>query len=189
MSLAWVILAGCANPFSTREPEPPEQNASNFIPPSTPDIVFVNLQIAFQERNVENYIRSFVDSTRSTRKFVFVPDLGVAFNQPGTFEGWDLRDERRYLTQLFQATPGDSLLSLTFIEVSRNEGSTTADFTQNYIIQAHHLRQDKNIPVLYRGQAKFTLEVNTTGDWAIFRWEDISNDQDPSWSDLKAFFQ
>ncbi|MFQ5866051.1 MAG: hypothetical protein ACE5IW_12560, partial [bacterium] len=84
-TLFLTIISACANPFATREPEPPEQNASNFITPSTPEIVFINLRVAIEDRNVENYIRSFVDSTRSQRRFTFIPDQGVAATQPGTF--------------------------------------------------------------------------------------------------------
>ncbi|MFQ5772135.1 MAG: hypothetical protein ACE5HX_16480, partial [bacterium] len=88
VGLIFFTIIGCANPFSTRAPEPPEQNSSNFITPSTPEIVFVNLQIAIQERNVENYIRSFVDTTRSDKRFTFVPDQGVAATNPGVFLNW-----------------------------------------------------------------------------------------------------
>lgn len=188
-AFVFIIATGCANPFSTREPEPPDQNVSNFITPSTPEIVFVNLKVAIRERNVENYIRSFVDSTRSQRRFTFVPDRGVAATQPGTFTDWDLEDERRYLNQLFQATPVDSASNLKLDEEIRNEGSATATFTQNYELTVRHGRQSNNIPAVFRGQSKFWLEVNETGDWAIYRWEDFSNGVDPSWSELKSLFQ
>lgn len=187
-ALLFFLSFGCENPFSTRDPEPPDQTSSNFIPPSTPEIVFLNLQIAIQEKNVENYIRSFVDTTRTNERFVFIPDQGVAATQPGTFTGWDLEDERQYLNQVFQSTPSDSIHRLTFDEENRNESSATATFTQNYTLIFDHARQSGNIPVTYRGQSKFWLVKDDTGNWAIYRWEDFSNDQDPSWSELKAFF-
>lgn len=187
--LNFFITTGCVNPFSTREPEPPEQNASNFITPSTPEIVFINLRVAIKDRNVENYIRSFVDSTRSQRRFTFIPDQGVAATQPGTFTDWDLEDERRYLNQLFQATPADSTSNLKLDERIRDEAATTATFTQDYELMVRHTRQSNNIPAVFRGQSKFWLEVNETGDWAIYKWEDFSNGVDPSWSELKALFQ
>ncbi|MFQ5709586.1 MAG: hypothetical protein ACE5HO_19185 [bacterium] len=183
------VLCGCRSPFSTRTPEPPDQNSSNFIPPSIPEIVFVNLQVAVGEKNVENYMLSFVDTTRSQQRFVFLPDQGVAATQPGTFTGWNLEDERQYLNRVFQATPTDSAHSLSFAEENRVEGATTATFTQNYTIVLRHTRQSDNIPVLYRGQSKFWLEKDDTGNWAIYRWEDFNNDFDASWSELKAFFQ
>ncbi|MFQ5865551.1 MAG: hypothetical protein ACE5IW_10015, partial [bacterium] len=121
--------------------------------------------------------------------FTFIPDQGVAATQPGTFTDWDLEDERRYLNQLFQATPADSVSNLKLEEEVRNEGITTATFTQNYELIVRHTRQADNIPAVIRGQSKFWLEVNETGDWAIYTWEDFSNGVDPSWSELKAVFQ
>ncbi|MFQ5637839.1 MAG: hypothetical protein ACE5IR_07555 [bacterium] len=183
-------LLSCENPFTTREPESPEQRTSNFIPPSTPEIVFVNLQIAIKERNVENYIRSFVDTTRSSQSFSFIPDQGIAATNPGVFLNWQLEDERRYVTNLLQVTPRDSIPDLRFIlEGSRSESSTSATFTQNYTLVVRHTRQESNIPTEFRGQSRFMLEKNETGDWAIYMWEDFANDDNPSWSELKAFFR
>ena len=188
-ALIFVIAAGCVNPFTTRETEQPKAGTTNFITPSIPEVVFSNLESAFGESNVENYIRSFVDTTRSDKRFTFVPDQGVAATQPGTFSGWNLEDERRYLNRVFQATPPDSGRSLIFTLMNRDEGTTTASFTQEYEFIVRHTRQSESIPVVFKGQSKFLLEVNDTGDWAIYKWEDFSNGQDPSWSELKALFQ
>lgn len=187
--LLTLLAFGCENPFATRQAEPPDQNGSTYINPSIPEIVFINLQLAFQERNVENYIRSFVDTTASQQSFSFIPDQGVAATNPGTFANWNLENERLYLLQLIQATPADSLHSLTFFEESRNEGAQTATFTQDYEIEVRHQRRDAGIPTLFRGQSTFWLNKNETGDWAITQWEDSANGQDPSWSELKVFFQ
>lgn len=179
----------CENPFTTREPEPPQQNTSNFISPSSPEIVFTNLQIAFAERNVENYMRSFVDTTRSDEQYTFVPDQGVAARNPGIFSNWNLEDERRYLVQLLQATPRDSVLSLQFKLDNRSEGTDVATYTQEYVILARSRREGENIPTRIAGESKFWLQRNETGDWAIYHWEDFTNGIDPSWSELKALFQ
>lgn len=183
------LLAACENPFSTRTPEPPEQNKSTFIPPTSPDIVFVNLRVAIQEKNVENYISSFVDTTRSSQRFIFVPDQRAVTNHPGVFDFWQLEDERRYLSRLFQAAPADSIRTLRFILENSSEGATQATFSQRYEFIVRHSRQGQNIPTVYRGQCNFMLEKNQTGDWAIYRWEDFTNGVDPTWSELKALFQ
>ncbi len=185
-----LFLSACGNPFSTREPEPPESGGSNFINPSSPDVVFINLQIALQERNVENYVRSFVDTSRSQQRFEFIADQGVMATQPGTFLNWSLEDERRYLQQLFQATPADSVIRLNFDLDNRSETASTATLTQTYTLEVRHRLQSESAPADIRGQATFFLERNETGDWAIFRWQDFKvNTSDFSWSELKAFFQ
>jgi hypothetical protein len=187
--LGCAILTGCVHPFSSREPEPPEQNSSNFIPATTAEIVFVNLEFAIRDKNVENYIRSFVDTTLSERSFTFIPDQGVAGRNPRTFDNWGIEDERRYITQLFQATPDDSTRGLLLAEDDNNPGPNTATFVQSYELVVRHTNRSESAPVIVRGEARFLLEKNETGDWAIYRWEDISNGTDPTWSDLKAFFQ
>ncbi len=188
--LLFILLTACVNPFTTREPEPPDQqNSSYFKSPVTVEIVFENLANAIQNRNIESYIRSFVDSTRSNERFTFIPDQGVAATNPSIFVNWGLADERRYLTQLLQSTPADSGRILRFLEPNKNEGPKSATITQNYELIVHHTRQSENLPVVVRGQAKFWLEINDTGDWAIFQWEDYTNGDDPPWSKLKASFQ
>ncbi len=189
VSLLIIVGLACENPFSTRKAEPPDtRNPSTFVPPTNPEFVFINLEFAVLERNVENYIRSFVDSTRSQERFNFVPDQGVEAVNPGTFINWNLERERRYLSQVLQDTPADSVRNLSFEVESSSETSRTATFTQNYeLIFKHTL--GGNIPSEFRGQSKFWLERNDTGDWAIYRWEDFTNGVDPSWSELKALFQ
>jgi hypothetical protein len=182
------LALSCENPFSTREPEPPEENSqSRFIDASLPDDVLTNLEYAFADRNVENYIRSLVDSTRSQLRFVFLPDQGVANNNPGVFVNWAVEDERRYLLELMQAIPPDSALTLLFL--NKQAQSETIDdviYIGDYIIVARHTLQDEEIPVTFRGQARFGMAKNQTGTWEIYRWEDFSNRTDPSWSELKA---
>lgn len=178
----------CENPFVTREPEQPTENSSTFINPTTPDIVFINLKIAASQRNTENYIRSFVDSTRSARRFEFVPDQNIAATQPGTFVNWNLEDERQYLVKAFQVTPEDSTIQLSFEERERSENVSTATITQDYQFTFAHSSTD--FPSEIKGQAIFSLERNETGDWAIYRWQDFKTiDDGISWTELKAFFQ
>jgi hypothetical protein len=184
-----LLLAACENPFSARTPEPPQQNTSTFVPPTSPDIVFINLRIAIQEKNVENYIRCFVDTTRSNERFTFAPDQRAVTNHPGVFDFWQLEDERRYVTRLFQALPADSARALRLTEEERSEGAMQATFSHNYEISIRHTRRDEDIPVVFRGLSNFMLQRNETGDWAIYRWEDFTNGVDPSWSELKALFQ
>src|SRR3990172_972100 len=133
-----LLTTACESPFTTREPEKPETNYSNYSNPSSPQIVFINMQNAIIERNAENYIRSFIDSTRSAKRFEFIPDQAVAAAQPGTFDFWSLENERQYLVQMFQATPADSTIRLVFDVVERTETSDNATFIQNYTLVVRH---------------------------------------------------
>jgi hypothetical protein len=177
----------CDSPFSTREPEEPEErNPSSYTNPIFPETVFRNLQFAFSERNVESYMQSFVDSSRSERRFQFVPDQGFAANNPGAFDFWNLREERTQLEKVFLATPADSFIALQFIRQEFTQQTNTAIFVHDYVLTLKHTRASRNIPTEFQGRATFSLEQNETGSWAIYRWEDSGSGQDPTWSRLKA---
>lgn len=185
-----LLTTACENPFTTREPEPPRQNTAGLLDQSSVENVFRNLQTAFTDRNVEAYVQSFVDSTRSARRFEFAPDEGVALSQPGIFLGWGLNQERRYFFRMLQATPVDSILALFLIEADREPPrSSTAVVTQDYTILVGHSSPAGEFSGDIKGQARFFLERDEFGDWAIYRWEDTKTEPDNfSWTELKAFF-
>ncbi len=183
-----LLLGACKTPFSTREPEVPNRQASSWIPPQSPDIVLINLRNALMQKNVENYLRSLVDSTRSARRFRFEPDQSAAVANPGVFSRWDVQKERFYLQQLFSVLPDDSLRIVEFTPLSSSVSVDTAEFTRSYELQLHHTQQRQGIPAVVRGQATFWLSSDASGNWAIHRWADFGNGRDPSWSDLKAAF-
>lgn len=190
MTITLSCALSCANPFSTREPEPPDRGGSSYVNPSDPTLVFQNMRIAIGQRNVENYLRSFVDTSRSVRGFEFIPDQGVAAANPGIFLGWSLEDERRYLVELLQAIPKDSTASLSFDIESFSESANTATFVQDYFIVAKHSQRSQGIGGEIRGRATFFLEQDESGNWAIYRWEDLKLEAgQESWSELKAFFR
>lgn len=183
-----ICCVSCTNPFSTRDPEVPNRGASTWIPPQSADIVLVNLRNAVLQKNVENYLRSLVDSTRSARRFRFEPDQSAAVGNPGVFAYWDVDKERFYLSQLFAVLPDDSLRTLDFALLSSNVSADTAEFTETYELEIHHTQQSQGLPVVVRGQATFWLSSDALGNWAVYRWADFGTGDDPTWSDLKAAF-
>ena len=196
--LILLLFTGCDGIFGTREPEPPNDDVSRSLwqQPTSPEIVLENLKNAFLERNEENYLRSLTDSTSSERVFLYIPDREAAAENPGTFEGWGLNEERAYINLLFSETslPG-GVLSL--LEFSRFEEpsipSDSALFEEVYELELEHTLE--NVPTKMRGIAKFRMARNSDGSWSIYRWEDLtfSSDDDtldlPTWSELKARVQ
>src|SRR5512145_2681132 len=112
LAITFSILCACENPFVTRVPEPPEGSGSRWIPPFSAEIVIENLRNTISDRNGENYLRCFSDSSRVSRRFQFIPEITVANNNPGAFVNWSLAQERDYFSQLRAAVPGDSICSL-----------------------------------------------------------------------------
>ena len=193
-----LLLIGCDAIFGTREPEVPKDDVSRSLwqQPTSPEIVLVNLKNAFIERNEENYLRSLVDSTRSDRVFAYIPDTETAVNNPGTFVGWGINEERVYINLLFSETslPAGVISSLEFTRFEEPSiPSDSALFEEIYELELEHTLE--NVPTKMRGIAKFRMARGSDGSWSIYRWEDLtfSSDDDtlnlPTWSELKARVQ
>src|SRR6202008_3285660 len=131
--LCTVSLQKC-DIFQTRDPEPPTQSTSTRKPPDTPEIVLDNLKSAIQEHNVENYIRSFVDTTLpGAPSFSFSASGDFA----GLFRSWQLEDERRYFQNL--GAPVSGVPFLTFSNLQQiNRASATTEFTMDYLLFYPH---------------------------------------------------
>ena len=193
-----LLLTGCDAIFGTREPEDPNDDVSRSLwqQPTSPGIVLLNLKNAFLERNEENYLRSLVDSTSSGRVYLYIPDQEAAVNNPGTFAGWGLNEERVYINLLFSETslPEGALASLEFTRFEEPSiPSDSALFEEVYELELEHTLE--NVPTKMMGIAKFRMARSSDGSWSIYRWEDLtfSSDDDtldlPTWSELKARVQ
>ncbi len=68
-----LFLHGCGL-FDSREVEPPTESRSTFIQPTSPDLVLTNLIFSISEKNLDNYMRCFVDSNFSNKRFRYFPD-------------------------------------------------------------------------------------------------------------------
>jgi hypothetical protein len=183
-----VLLTACTNPFSTREPEAPEAGGLTFIPPRTPDVVLINLTNAILEQNLENYLRCLGDSTKLPQGFNYVADAGVASENSGVFERWNKENEKRYFSQLRAFLPADSLHILSLQPVQTTIFADSALYVENYTLTVRHTQQDKDIPAVVNGRARYFMGVDAFGDWAIYRWEDQALGDSPTWSLLKAVY-
>ena len=182
------LLCACTNPFATREPEEPSEGSLSFIPPRTPEVVLINLRNAILEQNLENYLRCLGDSTRLPQGFRFIADAGVASENPGLFERWTKDNEKSYFSQLRALIPPDSLHILNLQVVQSTQFADSALFVENYTLTVKHTQQDKGVPAVVAGQARFNMGVDSFGDWAIYRWEDVAVGDEPTWSTLKAVY-
>ncbi len=165
--------------FKTRDPESPTQATSDYTPPTTPETVIDNFKAAVEEHNTVNYMRCFVDTTASSRTFLFTPSGDFQ----GVFHAWTLDDEQRYFQNLGDPSPGVPYLSLSNLQQA-NRTATSTEFTSNYILFYPHHRADLTKQV--QGYMHLYLEVNTKNQWSIYRWDDTRTVSDSTWSYLKA---
>ncbi|MFQ5627135.1 MAG: hypothetical protein ACE5I1_00125 [bacterium] len=183
-----LFASACTNPFTTREPEAPKEGSLSFIPPRTPEVVFINLRNAILEQNLENYLRCLGDSTKLSQGFRYIADAGVASENPGVFARWTKENEKRYFSQLRALLPPDSLHILNLQVVQSTQFADSAIFVENYTLSVRHTQQEKGIPAIVSGQARYFLGVDAFGDWAIYRWEDQAVGDAPTWSVLKSIY-
>jgi hypothetical protein len=178
----------CENPFQTRAPEPPKRVQGTFVLPHSPGIVFSNLRNALAELNVVNYERCFADSTRSGRRFRFIPEATVANTNPGLFARWGLKEERDYFARMRDPLPADSTFSLRLDSLQTVVTGDSAIFLQRYELLVRHQRQASGVPRKVSGEGRFWLSRDQFGDWSIYRWADFSSGSALTWSTLKAAF-
>jgi len=179
------LIQGCGL-FNTREVEQPVDPRSNFIPPTAPEIVIVNFITAITEKNLNNYMDCFVDTTYSTRKFSYTADIASQIQYP-VFRYWNLSYENSYFTNLRSLTNPASSSNLF---LSNEIVTTTIDtvvYDSDYLLHVEHQKQA--VAQTVKGKLRLVLSADSRNLWSIHRWIDYKvNDGDTTWSVLKANF-
>jgi hypothetical protein len=176
------IFAGC-DIFETREPEQPEQNRSNYTTPLEREILIQNLINSFSDKNGVNYLKSFSEAGFTDQIFSFVPS-SVALSQFQIWDSWSRESEEQYFNNLINKVPDD--LPITLILSNENYSPIEGGFifSAEYSLSVPKLNAN---PDIYRGSLKFNLVQDSRSVWVIHFWEDIAQQPDPSWSELKGF--
>ena len=182
------LLGSSCGIFETRDPEPPSQTSSNFVPPTEPSIVFSNMATAFRDLNSLNYLRSFADSTTNGRSFSFEPTPQARSKYGGVFFNWSRESEQRYFENLKSKVPGGSSATLTFdVLTIQSLQSDSAQYEATYRLNVQHTVA--NVAKEARGRAQFFLMADRSRNWVILRWVDVTdNAASFTWSDLKGEF-
>lgn len=186
-----ITLSSCEM-FSTRSPEEPDLGNTNFIPPTEPAIVILNLESSISEMNIENYMNcfhSFSDAPRLNFQFTASAEATTQF--PSIFTNWGINEERRSFNSIVSALGEGRYTKLTWI--NRKPMQETADsaiFTSDYYFSAPN--SDDNIPDDYAGRIQLTLTFRNNGLWYISRWLDfnvqVNDTVNNTWSVLKGFY-
>lgn len=183
-----LLAFSCDNPFATRNPEPPKNEQSTWIQPTSPNYVLANLRNAISEKNITNYMRCLADTSNSDKQFRYVAEPSVANANPGLFERWDKQDEFNYLNQLSAFVPKDSTQKASLTTLKENTFQDSVILFQSYELDVHYNCQEIDCIHDMEGQVEFRL-VRTNEDlWYIYRWSDFSTGDNPTWSDLRAVF-
>jgi hypothetical protein len=180
--LCILFFSGCEL-FTTRDPELPDQGRSNFQIATEPEIVIENLKNSFSDKNVQNYVACFIDSSFSSRRFLFQPSGEVISQYQFLAEGWDVSDEQRYFSSVIASINPDFPLTLNFGNESYSRTGDTVVYSATYFI---------NLPINqpesdnYQGNLRFNLVNDSRSIWSIYFWQDIKLPDLQSWSELKG---
>lgn len=172
--------------FTTRNPENPNENRANFLPPKEPSIVIENLKNSFNDKNTQNYIACFVDTLFANKSFTFIPSSEALSNYAFLAQDWGLDDERRYFNSVVSKVPKEFPMTLTFSDESYSSLSgDTLIYSANYFINIPH---NSSEPKNYSGNLQFNMIRDNRSDWSIYFWKDTRSSSLPSWSEMKGIF-
>ncbi|MFC1511933.1 hypothetical protein ACFL5H_01910 [Candidatus Latescibacterota bacterium] len=168
-SMVLAIFA-CNNPFQTRESEKPGAGGVAIKPANTPENVLYNLEAAFENLSIQDYLDVFTDD------FAFHPDPDDSLLYEQEFiGGWDVEKETMFANNF--------LLRQNFVEVDGNPIELNASYEympgQEYYEYHYHMF----IPLLaitgggygtieIEGYAFLYLREDDEGNWSVYGWED-----------------
>ncbi|TRZ63943.1 hypothetical protein D4R20_03490 [bacterium] len=181
----FILIQGCGL-FGLREAQIPVEPRSNFIPPTSPEIVLTNLIFAVTEKDVNNYMQCFVDSAYSVKRFSYTADVTSQIQYP-VFMNWQLYNERTYFNNLLALTQSQSISALNFSSNTVNLIADTAIFDSDYELNFNH--QKTTVAKTLKGKIRLIMSSDSRNLWSVHRWIDFRNlSNDTTWSVLKANF-
>jgi hypothetical protein len=189
-----LCLAGCKNPFKTRESPPPKTIEGTWDTPFRPDIVIQNLLYAYNERVIGNFILCLCDSFSFSAPEDSVK--AIQDNREELFAGWNRSTEISVTTNIFttfrQNVDSVSYLLLFYPQppVTDDIGDTTAVLLRDYELLVFHLKSDPPETTLAKGTATFHMKQTSLNWWSIHFWGDIPKESGGyDWGDFKAEFR
>jgi hypothetical protein len=181
--LAFLNIFTC-DIFKTRDPQEPSQVRSDFLPPTSPDMVLSNLKSSISEKNTLNYIQCL--SSNAGNRYTFVPPPDVQNKYLSIFSSWDVESERSCFENIRSHTPLNSTSELVIT------GNYTLSQTDSVVYNADYtltFAQDiSSIPQTIRGNLQFSISRDNNNNWAITKWIDNRVNNQYCWSELKAQF-
>ncbi|MDD8019488.1 MAG: hypothetical protein PHP42_14030 [Bacteroidota bacterium] len=173
--------------FKTRSPENPVSENQTAPLATTPDQLITNFTNAFQQKNIQEYVKLFADTATHARQFTFIPNQSAAARYIAVFSSWTTTSEHDYflnaMTAVGTSTPQ---LELTYPTPPVQYQSDSALYTISYSIFVPHKRT--NVTTQFTGRSELYVSPNKNNIWMIYRWVDFETKKDSSWSELKGQF-
>jgi hypothetical protein len=191
-SFLFIILFCSCNLFSSRSPEAPDTGKSNYQLPTTASIVISNFKNTIIEKNVNNYILCFADTSQGDKRaYTFFASSQANAIYSSVFQNWNINSERQYFNTLINNTPQDNVPTIIFSN-SRFDvlAPDSAVYTTDYYLYINHTKSSTN--KYFAGTLQLSLSQRPSGLWSIYQWIDSSpsgvDTVKSTWSMLKAQF-
>jgi hypothetical protein len=181
--IMFFMLLSC-DILETRDPEDPTAPRSDFITPTQPSILFLNMKNSFKEKVVENYIQCFVDESFLSDDYEFIPSAG-SIAQFTVLSDWSKEAERQYFNNIKSQTRQESQIVLEFENEENQTRADSAIFQYEYFITIPLLEGEASV---YSGNVIFTVKLDSRSFWVITKWEDLKKEGFQSWSELKGTY-
>ncbi len=177
-----IFLFSC-DLLTTREAEVPNSSRDNFLPATSPEILFSNFTNSFKDKVVENYLACLADPAYTDKVFEFIPTASASVIY-AAFSNWDLTSERGYFSNLVNTLPSETPVLISLSELGSTQYPDSAVYDFAYVINTNF--SSENLSATYEGNLKFTLILDSRQQWVISKWIDYEKSGKPSWSELKG---
>ena len=195
IAIAFLLSTFCTNPFSTRDPEEPDESSTStvFNPAIDPEIVLINFSRAMEQKNIEEYMKCFINPDMDApHTFVYEPEQ---YFKNDIVDTWTLDPEPNYFNQLTKSTQKDyPFINLSFKDsLSLTPIITTSidDSVESNSIEYELEVITSDSSSTYRGITRFKLFHSTSPPehWHIYYWQDNAIDENykSSWTYLKLY--
>ena len=170
--------------FETREAEPPDQQRSNYVPATSPEILIQNLIDSFADKDVVNYQNTFVTGL-SNRVFTFVPSSTALSRFQNIWPTWNIDAEVQYFNNMKTSVPDELPVLLSGLSLSPESFSIFGDslrYNSEYFISVPQINSEA---LIFQGNLELSM-INVSTVWLVYFWKDNAIEDNPSWSDLKG---
>ena len=176
-------LFGC-DLFTARDAEEPDAPRSNFEAPYTVEIALENLKNAWSDKNAQNYVAFFVDSTYANKTFRFLPSAEAATRFPSLAE-WNREDERTYFANVVSRLDENQTPTLELTNVELDPMGDSATVVADYALSI----PGDGESVEYVGSARIKMTLDQRLYWSAYYWEDYATSGEPSWSECRGVYR
>jgi hypothetical protein len=179
-----IVFTGC-DILQTRNAEPPNQPRSTYQQAVSPEILISNLVNSLKDKDVQNYINSFVDSSFTNARFYFFPSSGAVSQYPFLSDNWSIQNEEQYFNNMITRVTEGSPITLSLTNEQYSPQGDSLIYTATYSL---NIPNNQSEPKDYQGDLRFTMIRDSRSVWVIYFWQDTKSTNLPSWSELKGKF-